>query len=186
MVISRQWLAATGMSALALVAGCSSSGGSSSASPPASGGGTTVAVQSVAGSKVLVDGSGRTLYFSDQERAAHKVLCMSDSCQSIWVPLTLAAGQQPSGPNGISAELGTIAASGGGRQVTFNGAPLYTFSLDRGPGQMNGNGQHDSFDGTDFSWRAATVAGTPAAPAPSSNPYGNGGYGGGGGYGGNY
>jgi predicted lipoprotein with Yx(FWY)xxD motif len=177
MPISRQWLAVTGFSALALVAGCSSSGTSPSGSN--GGGETTVAVRTVSGAQVLVDRAGRTLYLSDQERAAHKVLCASSACEAIWMPLTIPAGNQPSGPAGVTGELSTASRSGGVRQVTLDGAPLYTFSFDDSAGQANGNGQKDSFDGTDFTWHAATVSGAPAAP-PSANTS----YGGGGGYGG--
>jgi predicted lipoprotein with Yx(FWY)xxD motif len=183
MHIPRHWLVVSTFSTFALVAaGCSSSGGSSAGggSPAAAaGGGQTVSVQTVSGSKVLVDSSGHSLYFSDQEKAAHKVLCTSSACHAIWAPLTVAAGQQPTGPADVMDELGSVAVPGG-RQVTYEGAPLYTFSFDHSAGQLGGNGQHDSFDGTDFSWQAAAVSGTPAAPA-SSDPYGSGG-----GYGGGY
>jgi predicted lipoprotein with Yx(FWY)xxD motif len=172
---SHQWLAVTGLSTLALVvASCSSSGTTSS--PAKAGGATTVAVQTVAGAKVLVDGSGRTLYFSDQESAAHKVLCASSACEAIWSPLTVPSGTQPSGPADVAAALTTVPRPGGGRQVALHGAPLYTFSFDHSAGDANGNGQQDSFDGTDFTWRTATVSG--AAAAPPSSPSGGGGYGG--------
>jgi predicted lipoprotein with Yx(FWY)xxD motif len=188
MPIARHWLVASGFSTLALVAaGCSSSGGTSSgaAAPgaPAGGAGQTVSVQTISGSKVLVDGSGHSLYFSDQEKAAKKVLCSSSACHAIWSPLTIAAGQQPTGPTDVMAALSSVALPGGGRQVEYEGAPLYTFSFDHSAGQLNGNGQKDSFDGTNFSWEAAAVSGAPVAAKTSSpNPYGSGG----GGYGGGY
>ena len=172
MNVPTHWLAVAGFSALALVAaGCSSSGGSSGS---AGGSGMTVSVQTISGAKVLVDGSGRSLYFSDQEKAAHKVLCDSSACQAIWTPLTVMAGQQPSGPSGVTSELGTTRRPDGARQVTLNGAPVYTFEFDHSSGDLNGDGQKDSFDGTDFTWQAATVSGA-VAPAPSSNSYGGGG-----------
>jgi predicted lipoprotein with Yx(FWY)xxD motif len=175
MAISPQWLALAGFSTVLLAAGCSSSGGSSAGPNPA-GGGQTVAVQTVSGAQVLVDGSGRSLYFSDQEKAAHKVLCRSSACEAIWTPLTVPAGRQPSGPAGVAGKLTAVSRPGGVRQVALNGAPLYTFEFDHSSGELNGNGQQDSFDGTDFTWQAATVSGAPAA-APSSPSYG-GGYGG--------
>lgn len=177
MAVSRQWLAVTGFATLALVAGCSSSGGSSSGA--GAGGGMTVSAKTISGATVLVDGSGRSLYFSDQEKAADKVLCASSACQAIWTPLTVPAGQQPTGPAAVMGELGTMHRPGGGRQVTLNGAPLYTFSFDHSAGQLNGDNQKDSFDGTNFTWQAAAVSGA-VAPASSTNPTS----GGGGGYGG--
>jgi hypothetical protein len=70
--------------------------------------------------------------------------------------------------------LGTVKRPDGRIQVTFKGAPLYTFYLDRKRGDLRGNGFKDV-----GIWRPA-VLGRPAASvgAPS------GGYGGGGGYGG--
>jgi predicted lipoprotein with Yx(FWY)xxD motif len=172
MNIPTHWLAIAGFSTLSLVAaGCSSSGGSSPGS--AAGSGTTVSVQTVSGAQVLVDGSGRSLYFSDQEKAAHKVLCESSECQAIWMPLTVPAGRQPTGPAGVTDALTTIARPGGGRQLAYNGAPVYTFRFDHSAGDLQGDGQHDSFDGTDFTWEAATVSGAVARGTSTGNSYGN-------------
>ena len=59
-------------------------------------------------------------------------------------------------------------------QVTYDAHPLYTFALDHGAGQINGNGKADSFGGTDFTWHAVTVGGTSPTQSPSE---GGGGYG---------
>jgi predicted lipoprotein with Yx(FWY)xxD motif len=174
-------LAAAGIGAL-LIAGCSSS----STSPPAqgaAGGGsaTTVAARSVSGiGHVLVDSQGRTLYESDQEKSG-KVLCSSSACTAIWSPLLVARGQKPTEPSNVSARLGTVTRPDGKAQVTLDGAPLYTFSFDHSPGDVNGNGQHDNFDGTSFTWHAATPTGAAAARSTARNNsggYGGGGYGG--------
>ena len=93
MTNARGWFAAAGFGVLALVAGCTS--GTGSTQPDQAGGGTTVAVRDVSGDQVLVNSSGRTLYTSDQEKAAGKILCSSSDCLAIWTPLTVAAGQQP-------------------------------------------------------------------------------------------
>lgn len=167
---SRGWLALTGLGAAALVAGCSSSGGST-----ASGSGG-VSERTVSGAAVLVDSAGQTLYTSDQERSAGKVLCISSSCTTIWAPLILQKGQQPSGPQNVAMQLSVLTRPDGMRQLAYRGAPLYIFTLDHGAGQLNGDGQHDHFDNTDFAWHAVTVSGT--APAPTSQP----GYSPGGGY----
>jgi predicted lipoprotein with Yx(FWY)xxD motif len=177
----RGCLAAAAIGALAL-AGCSSSSkGSPAASAPAGGGSgnTTVAVRSVSGTgDVLVDAKGRTLYISDQEMTG-KILCSSDACTAIWTPLTVVAGKQPSGPTQVSSMLATVKRPDGSLQVAFNGAPLYTFSFDHAAGDVGGNGQKDSFGGTDFTWQIAIASGVAPAPTTSnaSTPnYGNGGY----------
>lgn len=154
-------LAAAGLATLALLSACSSSTGGATSQPARAGGGTTtVAVHTESGSTVLVDAGGRTLYLSDQERAAGKVLCSSAGCTAIWVPLMVGKGQRPTGPSGVSGQLGTVRRPDGSTQVTFRSSPLYTFALDHGAGELNGNGAKDSFDGTDFVWHAAAATGS--------------------------
>jgi len=164
---------------LLLLAACGSGGGTSSASSPRpSSAATTVTIGHAGGMSVLATSSGRTLYSSDQENG--KVLCTSGACNAIWSPLTVAAHQKPTATGGVAAELTTMKLADGADQVAFEGHPLYTFSLDHGAGEVNGNGESDSFDGTDFTWHAATPSGhvnaAPSSPSSSSSPYGNGGY----------
>ena len=140
---------------LALV-GCG--GGDSSDSSPAAGGGKTktVSVASVDGvGDVLVDSRGAVLYSPDQE-AGGKVLC-TDTCASIWMPLTVGAGGRPTGSSEVSADLGVVKRPDGADQVTFEGKPLYTFVEDPEPGTVTGDGFTDDFDGTTFTWHVAAV-----------------------------
>lgn len=159
------WLAAAGCGAL-LLAGCSNGSGGSNA------GGTTVAVRSTSSGRVLVTSAGRTLYQSDQEKAAGRVLCASSACEAIWTPLTVPVGQQPSAPSGVKDALSVVTRPDGKRQVEYRGAPLYTFSFDHTAGDINGNGTKDSFDGTDFTWHAATAAGSVSGGNGSNPGYG--------------
>lgn len=149
---------------LLVLAACGSGGGTTSSTSPTSSSGTTVTVRDAGGMTVLATSSGRTLYDSDQEQG--KVLCTSGACTAIWSPLTVPAGQQPTAPGGVTHDLATMKRPDGTRQVTFDGRPLYTFSVDQGAGQVNGEGQSDSFDGTSFTWHAAVPTG--ATPSPSS------------------
>jgi predicted lipoprotein with Yx(FWY)xxD motif len=170
----RSLLAAAGIGILAL-AGCGSgsSNSPSSQSDPAGSGTTTVQTRTVAGHPdVLTDSNGRTLYTSDQETGA-KALCISSACNAIWLPLTVPAGQGPTGPAQTATDLSTLMRPDGTTQVTFKSMPLYTFSFDHSPGQTGGDGQKDNFDGTNFTWHTATAGTSPVAPAPStSNPGG--------------
>jgi predicted lipoprotein with Yx(FWY)xxD motif len=174
-------LAAFGIGVIAL-AGCSSSGNSGSGGGGGSGGaaqnvsgssGMTVAVKSTDKGEVLTNSSGRTLYESDQEKG--KVLCKSSACTAIWTPLTVPAAQKPTGPSELAGSLTTVKRPDGKSQVALNGRPLYTFSFDHSAGEVNGEGTRDSFDGTNFSWHAATANGAlapaPATTSSSSNPY---------------
>ena len=157
---------ATSVGVLALVASCSSSAGNNQ--PNQAGGSTTVAVRDVSGDQVLVNSSGRTLYTSDQEKAAGKILCSSRDCLAIWTPLTLAKGQQPTGPSGVS--LSTVSRPDGSTQVEFNGGPLYTFSFDHAAGDVKGENTKDSFAGTNFTWHSATTSGAVAPNSGQSSP----------------
>lgn len=105
---------------------------------------------------------GRTLYSLSVERHGRFVCTEASGCTSIWHPLTVAAGVVPQGP----VKLGTVARPDGTLQVTYRGAPLYTFGGDRKPGQTKGEGLKDV--GT---WHAAVVPRqAPRNPAPA-NPY---------------
>jgi predicted lipoprotein with Yx(FWY)xxD motif len=150
----------------------SDSGGSSSSKS------TTVAVRDTNGGQVLTTSAGLTLYTSDQEK--QQVLCTSSDCEEVWAPLTVTAGQTPTAPTKLQSDISTLKRPGGSSQVAFDGRPLYTFSFDHGAGQVNGDGQSDSFDGVHFSWHAARPTGAapaaPTSPATSSSS-GDGGYG---------
>jgi predicted lipoprotein with Yx(FWY)xxD motif len=125
----------------------------------------TVTTKSVSGvGTVLVDSKGDVLYTNNQDTAS-KMACTS-SCQSIWPPLT-ASGQPTSSDAAVQSKLDV--ANG---QVTYNGMPLYTFVEDS-PGQASGNGFMDSFDGTSFTWTAATAGGGAASSSSTSSSSGS-------------
>jgi predicted lipoprotein with Yx(FWY)xxD motif len=169
-----------GLGAVVLTA-CGSSGtdnaSGSTGSSGSSGAHTTVAERAAGSGTVLVDDQQRTLYISDQEKGT--VLCKSSACLEIWQPLTVANGAKPTGPADLRAHLGTLPRPDGTRQVAFDGRPLYTFNLDNGPGDTHGDGQQDSFDGTDFVWHEATPtgAGSSSSSSPTSGSSGGGPYG---------
>ena len=68
--------------------------------------------------------------------------------------------------------LGTTTRSDGGKQVTYNGHPLYLFAGDNAPGDTNGQG-FDAFGG---SWFALSAAGNQVS-GQASNSGGGGGLG---------
>lgn len=126
--------------------------------------------------QTLVDSSGMTLYTSDKE-ASGQVVC-TGPCLNFWTPLTISGGAPPT-VNGVA--LTTIKRSDDGKtQLAYQNAPLYTFTLDKSPGDMNGN-TSDNFSlggkNVTFTWKAVTSGGANNAPAPvpssSSSSYGN-------------
>ena len=129
--------------AAVLATACSSAASSNSAVTPASsapaGGSvaTTVDVHTSNGESFLTDGSGRSLYLFASDSAT-KSTC-SAACATAWPPLTATAA--PTAGVGASAsDLGTISRSGGAKQVTYAGHPLYYFVGDKAAGQTNGEG----------------------------------------------
>jgi predicted lipoprotein with Yx(FWY)xxD motif len=99
------------------------------------------------GKRILVTGSGRTLYTLSAETRG-RFICKDSGCTSTWPPLTLGRGVQPTGVRG----LGTIRRPDGRRQVTYKGRPLYRFATDRKKGDVGGEGFRDV--GT---WHAAVA-----------------------------
>jgi len=156
--------------ALAPLAAACSSGQSAASSAPQGSGGATVSMRTVNGSAMLVGPDGKTLYINNQDRPM-RPMCTASDCTAIWAPLTVKAGQ-PTAATNLTGKVATVTLSNGTHQVTWKGMPLYTFSFDHGPGQVNGNGFHDSFDGTNFVWHAAMTQGQ--APTQSSSNGGSG------------
>jgi len=85
---------------------------------------------------VLVNASGRTLYYFIPERGG-RIVC-TGQCTGAWPPL-FAASMAPIANSALPGQLGVVARAGG-EQVTYNHWPLYTFAGDKGPDQTNGQG----------------------------------------------
>ena len=107
----------------------------------AAGGGATVEAAEVGTvGTVLVDGaSGLTLYiFTRDVKDSGESACTGD-CLVTWPALTVAAGETPTGGEGVTGALGTITRTDDNTlQVTYNGLPLYFFQGDTAAGQANG------------------------------------------------
>lgn len=173
-------LAGTGLlvgAGLVALAGCSNGsgayggGGQSQGAPAAQRADTTVVVATVSGRRILETATGRALYVNDEENGM--VVGTSHAFTKVWIPLITKAGNSPTSPASLTRRLATITRPDGTAQVTLDGKPLYTFEFDHSAGQVTGDGAKDSFDGTDFTWHAATTDGA-AAPAPAStgsSPY---------------
>jgi predicted lipoprotein with Yx(FWY)xxD motif len=121
--------AALAAAALVLLA-VAVAGASPAASASGSAGLTTTVI---GGTTVLTNARGFTLYsFAPDTPATSK--CYG-SCAAYWPPVTGTAAASPGLPGAIAA----ITRTGGARQLTYNGHPLYTYIGDSAPGQANGN-----------------------------------------------
>jgi predicted lipoprotein with Yx(FWY)xxD motif len=83
--------------------------------------------------KIIVDGSGRTLYLFDIERD-HMPLCKA-ACAVAWPPL-LAAGAAASAPELDQALIATVVRNDGALQLAYNGHPLYYYAGDHAAGEI--------------------------------------------------
>jgi predicted lipoprotein with Yx(FWY)xxD motif len=112
------------------------------AAPPAaakttSAHGATVRVANSRLGRILVDSTGHTLYLFKADRGT-KSAC-TGACATAWPPLLATA--KPSVGAGLTAsKLATTPRSGGSKQVTYNGHPLYLFIKDHKPGDVTGQG----------------------------------------------
>ncbi len=115
--------------------GVSAFGGARAAS------GVKISARTISGlGKVLVNGKGHTLYMFEPDNQ-NKVTCTKVSCTAVWPPVTLKQGEKPVAEGAVSQSmLGSVAdpASSGGRVVTYNGWPLYTYTADSRAGQAHG------------------------------------------------
>src|SRR5690606_17278627 len=86
----------------------------------------------------LVGPDGLTLYlFTNDEDGVSNC---TEGCLANWQPLLLAEGEEPTAGEGVPGELGVIGrADGEGRQVTYNGMPLYYWAADTAPGETAGH-----------------------------------------------
>lgn len=148
---------------LVAVAGCAGSASQSSAATAAgSGAKVTIMARSLPSvGTVLVTSSGYTLYmFQPDNRRA--VTCTA-VCAATWPPLTLPAGTALVAGPGIKASLlGTDPETSGGRVITYNGWPLYTYTGDVQPGQATGQ----AIDLNGGEWYVLRPSGTPLDSLP--------------------
>src|SRR5580693_6284034 len=184
------------LGAALLTVACSSSGSGSSSAPAsaepaggltgsaaaAAGSGLVITTKSGSAGAFLTDGSGRAVYLWTKD-GKDSSAC-SGACAGAWPPVTTAGAVTASG--GVNmADLSTITRSGGAKQVVYDGHPLYYFSGDSGPGQVNGQGS----DGFGAKWwlvdpagTSITAAVTVSSGATTSAPASSAGGGAGGGY----
>lgn len=93
----------------------------------------------------LTNNQGMTLYYVTDDTPTS--VC-TDSCAWDWPPLVVPKGA-PTSVEPLPGKLG-ILNDANGRQVTYNGHPLYLFAVDSGPRQTTGEGEEGD-------WHVATT-----------------------------
>jgi predicted lipoprotein with Yx(FWY)xxD motif len=122
--------------------------------------GPTVRLERTNLGKILVDGSGYTLYLFTRDRRRSDRCAAVSGCIGVWPALTT-RHRPVAGPGVRSSLLGTIKYQGDVRQVTYAGHPLYGYSGDFGPRSTTYVGTYE-YGGT---WYAVTAAGKSAGGA---------------------
>jgi predicted lipoprotein with Yx(FWY)xxD motif len=149
------------------IAACGSGDSSSDSSAGSNGGAETVSVDSIGDTgDVLVNPNGAALY-TPEEEANGKILC-TKGCTAIWVPVTVANGQVPTGPDDVSGELGSVKRPDGTTQVTLDGTPLYSFTQED-TGNVTGDGVKDAFGKQHFVWHVVTPMGASGSSESTSS-----------------
>jgi predicted lipoprotein with Yx(FWY)xxD motif len=115
--------------------------------------------------QVLATSSGRTLYLFMVDK--HGRSSCYGQCATYWPPL-MKKGALRAGAGVKANLLGTTKRKNGKPQVTYKGHPLYLFKLDKGAGQVSGQGQN-FFGGRWYVVSAAGNAIKAAAPAPTTS-----------------
>jgi predicted lipoprotein with Yx(FWY)xxD motif len=138
---------------------------------PATGGGTVQVANNPEFGQILVNTDGMTLYTNTVD-TPEDLRCTNIACTNFWPPYTVDA--EPTASEGISGSLGTVTRPDGSKQVTYNQQPLYTFYLDRQPGDTKGDGFVD-LGGT---WHVVTVGSPSGTPSGGSSNNSNSGAGG--------
>jgi predicted lipoprotein with Yx(FWY)xxD motif len=102
----------------------------------------TVSTRKISGlGVVLVNAKGRTLY-AFMKDAQRRVTC-TGSCASFWPPLKWKTMSKPTaGGAAKRALLSSDKNPSGGRVVTYNKWPLYTYSGDSAAGQAHGQAKN--------------------------------------------
>jgi len=98
---------------------------------------------------VLANGAGRTLYWFTFDKP-DKAACTTQ-CTLAWPPLLMRGTTLDLPDNDAQLESFGVLNGPNGRQIEYEGHPLYTSDQDTGPAQANGEGFEDA-------WYVATVS----------------------------
>jgi predicted lipoprotein with Yx(FWY)xxD motif len=157
-----------------VVAGCGGGGSATASSTSASAPSGKAATVGVAADgtlgQILVDSGGRTLYLFEGDSGTRNAC--TGTCAETWPPLRT-SGQPVAGRGITASKLGTSARTGGTPQVTYNGHPLYLYTNDQHPGDVNGEGVN-AFGAP---WYAVSRTGTRVLSASGTSTPGQGGNG---------
>ncbi len=157
MVKARTAVIALGLMGL-LLAACGTSGSTSNSAKGSTSGGSGSAASSVSSydsstyGNILSSTSGKIYYIFSADSKG-KSRC-TGPCAKVWLPVIGSATVSGGASSSLAA---TLTRSNGKKQVSYDGHPLYTFTGDSGPNEVNGEGL-DQFGGY---WYVISTSGKP-------------------------
>ena len=96
------------------------------------------------GEQYFVDGSGRSLYFYDEDAQDYSACGEENNCISAWPPYTVESDQSVIAEGqAVQVDIGSFQREDDGissTQVTYQGYPLYSYAGDTSAGETKGNG----------------------------------------------
>lgn len=121
---------------------------------------------------LVADASNHTVYFVEGDMDGSKC---TGACRETWPPVLVDTGT-PGLSSALTGSVATIERADGGRQLTYNGHPLYRYAGDTGAGRNAGHGVKDKWglwsalaaDGSALA-QAATPTAQEKAPAPPTS-----------------
>jgi predicted lipoprotein with Yx(FWY)xxD motif len=152
-----------GILAAAAAATLAACGGTAAGTPATSGSAALLHTTSMkVGDKtqtVLKNSAGLTLYYFTPDTSS--AIACSGGCATTWPPLHPGTGDPTSNP-ALPGQLSVIDGANG-KQVAYNGHPLYTYSKDGDSGDAYGQGIAGK-------WFVATPELATATASPSASP----------------
>jgi predicted lipoprotein with Yx(FWY)xxD motif len=112
---------------------------------------------------ILTDAKGMTLYYRKSDTATS--VC-SGACAQSWPPLIFSGSGSPTSEAQLPGAL-SVSNNTNGAQVTYQGHPLYTFILDKSPGEMTGQGSNDVWFVATTDLTSAGSGGGTTTPTPT-------------------
>lgn len=109
-----------------VLGGAVATGASAGAPRGSAGAAATVQLRHTRLGAILTSASGLTLYEFTRDHGSEDSCVKIKECATFWPPLKV--GGKPRAGAGVKASLlSTVGLPGGGRQVTYDGHPLYTY-----------------------------------------------------------
>jgi predicted lipoprotein with Yx(FWY)xxD motif len=101
----------------------------------------TIDVQPGPEGNYLVNETGFSLYYFVNDAPGNGTSTCSGDCSKAWPPFYVESIEVPEGLS--SSDFTIVSRADGDMQVTFKGWPLYLFSEDKAPGDINGQGKNN-------------------------------------------